>query len=172
MRFSFWFELSGAAKLWVASGVFLIVGALIALALPPIVQPQEQDRDLALFLLRVLGGTLIGLGLAVFLPMLASLFIATERRVNWHWWINFIGGLFGALAFAIPATLMFPVFFLAYLTRPNGLFPANADATNNLGVAALFSAIGLAVLMLLFFLEHKMVREKRNPLEWTYRKET
>ncbi len=170
MRWSFWIELREAAKLWVASTGFLIVGALIAFALPNVVQPSEQSREAALFALRALGGTFILLGFAVFLPMLASLFFAPEQRETWHWWINFIGGLLGALAFAVPAALMFPVFFFAYLMRPNVLVPNDAVATNNLGIAALFSVIGLAVLALLFFVGRKMVREKKNPIEWTYRK--
>lgn len=170
MGFGFWIELRGPAKLWVASIVFIVIGALIAFGVPVIVQPT-QDRDLILLLLRVLGGTFIVLGFAVLLPMLATLFIAKEHRENWHWWINFLGGLLGALAFAVPATLMFPVFFIAYLTRPNALVPNDAVAANNLGVAALFSVIGMVVLALLFFLGRKIVREKKNPIEWTYRKE-
>lgn len=152
MRWSFWIELQGATKLWVASIVFIIVGALIAFVLPPIVQPREQDRDLVLLLLRVLGGTFIILGLAVLLPMLVSRFIAAERREIWYWWINFIGGLFGALAFAVPATFMFPVFLIAYLTRPNALIESDAVAANNLGIAALFSVIGIIVLVAIFIL--------------------
>ena len=106
--------------------------------------------------------------------MLATLFFhrtQPEREAVWHWWINFIGGLAGALVFAVPATLMFPVFLIAYLTRPNALVPNDAVAANNLWLAVLFSVIGLAVLALLFFVGRKMVREKKNPIEWSYRKE-
>lgn len=170
MRWSFWIELQGAARLWVASTVFIIVGALIAFGVPLIMQPT-QDRDLALPSMRVLGGVFIILGLAVFLPMLISLFVVAERREQWHWWINFIGGLLGALTFAVPATLMFPVFLIAYLTRPNALVPNDAVASNNLSIAALFSVIGVVVLVAVFFLGRKIVREKKNPIEWTYRKE-
>jgi len=170
MRWSFWVELQGATKLWVASTVFIIVGALIAFAVPFVVQPS-QDRDLVFLLLRVLGGIFIALGIAVLVPMLATLFVAAERREHWHWWINFIGGLLGALAFAVPAALMFPVFLIAYLTRPNALMESDAVAANNLGIAALFSLIGMAVLVFLFFVGRKIVREKKNPIEWTYHKE-
>lgn len=170
MRWSFWYELRGPAKLWVASTVFIIIGALIAFVVPDVAKPT-QDRDAVVLLLRLLGGAFIILGLAVFLPMLISVFIAAERREQWHWWINFIGGFLGALMFAVPATLMFPVFFIAYLTRPNTLVPNDAAAANNLGISALFSVIGLVVLTFLFFVGRKIVREKRNPIEWTYHKE-
>ena len=55
----------------------------------------------------------------------------------WHWWINFVGGLAGALLFAIPATLTLPALFIAWMLRPNALFEPGIDASETLWVGAL-----------------------------------
>jgi len=165
--FSFWIELRGPVKLWTVSIVFVIVGALIACVLPRYFPAVEQDA-IASFALKALGWTFLGLGLLVLVPMLGTLYVRATRPGQeevWHWWINFIGGLAGALLFAVPATLMFPVFFAAYLARPNVLFPDDAVAANNLWIAALFSVIGLAALALICFLARLKLRE--NPKRGT-----
>lgn len=170
MHWSFWYELRGPVKLWAASIAFLVIGALTTFGLPAVMD-QTQDRASVLLLVRVLGGAFIVLGLAVLIPMLLTLRLAKAQRENWHWWINLIGGLLGALAFAVPAALMFPVVFVAYILRPNPLIPDQAVAVTNLGIAALFSVIGVAVLGLLIPVVPKMVREKKNPIEWNYQQE-
>jgi hypothetical protein len=82
--------------------------------------------------------------------MLATLYIRRtqpDHEAVWYWWINFIGGLLGALAFAVPATLMLPIFLLAYLLQPNELFPDNSTTTaKNLAIAALFTVVGIITL--------------------------
>src|SRR5207253_160831 len=100
---SFWIELRGPAKLWAASIAFTIVGALIACVLPRYFPAIEQDA-LVSFVIKALGWTFLGLGLLVLAPMLATLYVRArqpEQEAVWHWWINLIGGLAGALAFAI-----------------------------------------------------------------------
>jgi hypothetical protein len=159
---SFWIELRGATKLWVASIFFTLLGALLAWSLPDYFPAIGQD-PIASMAIRVLGWTFIGLGLLVLVPMLATLYVRARhpgQEANWYEWINFFGGLAGALAFAIPATLMFPVFLWAYFGRPNVLFPDEAAAANNLWIAALFSVIGAAVLALLCFLLWPRLRKK------------
>lgn len=170
MHWSFWYELRGPVKLWAASISFLVIGVLITFGIPAVME-QTQDRANVVPLARVLGGAFIVLGLAVLIPMLLTLRLAKEQRESWHWWINLVGGLLGALAFAVPAALMFPVFFVAYILRPNPLIPDQAAAVNNLGIAALFSVIGVVVLGLLYIIVPKMVRKRKNPLEWNYQQE-
>lgn len=159
---SFWIELRGPARLWAASIGFTTVGALIACVLPRFLPAIGQDA-IASFAINALGWTFLVLGLLVLMPMLATLYVRRrqpEQEAVWHWWINFIGGLAGALAFAVPATLMFPVFLVAYLTRPNALFPDAAVAANNLWIAALFSVIGLVVSVPIYFLARLKLREE------------
>lgn len=154
MRWNFWIELRGPARLWAASIVFTILGALFLFAVPRYL-PLDARENGAWLAFPILGWTFFILGLLVLVPMFITLYIRRtqpERERVWHWWINFIGGLLGALAFAVPATLMFPVFLIAYFTRPNALIESDAVAANNLGIAALFSVIGIVVLVAIFFL--------------------
>lgn len=170
MILSFWIELRGPTKLWVASIFFTMLGALIAWALPGYLPAIGHDA-IVLFAIRTLGLTFFGLGLLVLVPMFVTLFVRARhpgREAIWYDWINFAGGLAGALAFAIPATLMFPAFFVAYLRRPNSLFPDDAVVANNLWVAALFSIIGLAVLALIFLLlRRKPHKEPKRSIQKT-----
>jgi len=163
MRWSFWIELRGPARLWAASITFTILGAAIAIVLPRLFSDTNQDPSVSLAM-RILGWTLFVLGLVVLLPMLATLYIRRsqpEQEAVWHWWINFIGGLLGALAFAAPATFMLPIFFLAYLLRPNALFPADStDTTKNLGIAALFSVVGIVSLLATIFLAREKLKQE------------
>ena len=163
MIFSFWIELQGATKLWVASIFFTLLGAVIAWVFPLLFPAIGRD-PLVSFAIGALGWAFIGLGLLVFVSMLGTLYIRATRPGHeevWHWWINFAGGLAGALLFAVPATLMLPVFCVAYLRRPNVLFPSDAAAANNLWIAALFSVIGLVVLAVIRVLVRLKLRE--NP---------
>ena len=120
----------------------------MAFALPARFPAVARD-PLGLIAVQLLGWTFLLLGLLVLLPMLFTLHIRRsdrERERVWHWWINFIGGLAGALVFAVPATLIFPMMWFGYLTRPNILFPAGVDPAKNLWLGALFSLVGLVTL--------------------------
>ena len=161
MVFGFWINLRGPARLWVASIGFLLTGSLILFGLPRLL-PAVELEAVGSFAFGTLGWTFISLGLLVLLPMLITLTFRSrqpEREAAWHWWINFIGGLAGALAFAIPATLMFPIFLLAYAMRPNVLFASEAVVANNLWIAALFSVLGVATLVAIRFLFRIKMRE-------------
>lgn len=163
MRWSFWIELRGPARLWAASITFTILGAVIALVLPGLFSAANQD-PLASIAMGILGWTLSVLGLVVLLPMVATLYIRRtqpEQEAVWHWWVNFIGGLLGALAFAVPATLALPIFIAAYLVRPNALFPSDStDTTKNLGIAALFSVVGIVSLLATIFLAREKLKQE------------
>lgn len=161
MLFGFWINIRGPARLWVASIGFTLAGALIVFALPRYLPALHLDA-IGSFALRALGWTFIGLGSLVLVPMLITLKLRIrhrEREAVWHWWINFIGALAGALAFAVPAALMFPVFLLAYALRPNALFASEAVVANNLWIAALFSVLGVVVLFAVYFVARLKMRE-------------
>lgn len=163
LRFSFSYQPRGAAALWTASIVFVTVGLLIAFVVPAIV--TEEGAEGATVLLRLLGGFFFILGSFTLTLMLVGLRIERKNPDNlrvWHWWLNFLGGLIGACAFAIPASLMYPVFYVFYLNRPNGLFPADKSETyaKNLYVTLLFSVIGVIGLAGTGFLARSMYRTR------------
>lgn len=160
------YELRGPAAQWVASTVFVAVGMLIAFVLPlfALQEPAEGTDPMAVtLLLRVLGGTFLLLGGVPLTLMLGSVWVARRSPENvpvWHWWTNFLGGLLGACAFAVPTSLLFPTFAVLYLSRPNVLFPDERVATQNLLLVLLFSAIGWVVLVVLFVVGRSKYRER------------
>ena len=157
----FWYQFRGPARLWAASIVFTALGAALVFWLPARVPELVRD-PLAAVALPVLGWTFLLLGLLVLLPMLVTLNIRRqdrEREAVWHWWINFIGGLAGALVFAVPATLTLPLMLLAYSARPNLLFPAGVAPAPNLWLGVLFSLTGVASLVLTVFIARLKLRE-------------
>ena len=165
MSWGYRIELRGPAKLWTASIVFTALGLVIALWLPRHFRLGEAD-PIAAFAIGALGWAFLVLGLAILVPMLATLYLRRRQpgqEPAWHSWINFIGGLLGALIFAIPATLMLPVFLIAYLARPNALFRAEETNTaQNFGLAAVFSILGLASLGLIGFAARTTLRRNRK----------
>lgn len=163
LRFSFYYQLRGAAALWTVSIVFVTVGLLITFVLPAIVT-EEAAAD-ATGLLRILGGTFLALGSLTLTLMLVGLRIQRKSPHNlpvWHWWGRFWGGVIGACTFAIPASLMYPVFFVFYVNRPNGLFPADKSESHakNLYVALIFSVIGVIGLAGIVFVARYMYRSR------------
>ncbi len=101
----------------------------------------QDDKDLttALWILRVLGAVFLGIGLSVFGMKLKGL----DDDV-----ISRIGGLIGALTYAVPASLVLPGLWVAHSLRPNWLF--EPDATFGFEqwlIGSIFSATGLLVLV-------------------------
>ena len=163
MLLGFWISFTLRARLWIASSVFALVGMALIVVLPQSL-PSLQDELIARWAVTALGWTFLLLGAAVLIPMMLSLRIARKqpgREEQWHRWINLLGGLAGALAFAIPASVMFPVFAIAYIQRPNVLFAVGAG-TSNLWVAALFSFLGVIVLAATYFLARSQIRRQRG----------
>jgi len=168
-RRSIW--LTSPARLWAASVVFVVLGTLLAFAAPPLLESPGQDEAVPL-VTRTLGGTFLVLGLVVLLPMLLSLRLADPAsRKRFHWWINFVGGLLGALAFGVPAALAFPVMFVAYQRGLASLDPNDADAAHNLAIAAVFSLSGVVVLVALFVVARRLLRTKGDSIDFSFETE-
>jgi hypothetical protein len=161
--FRFYIGIRGRPANWVVSIVFMLVGGVIAFLGPSIVAPAP-DRDTTVIILRILGGLFLGMGTLIFVWMVGDLYFKfrhPERRDAWYWWGNFIGPLLAAGLFAVPASLAFPLMFLAYLFRPNTFFPADSpDVANNLLVGLLFSVIGSLTLGFMYFLGRARYRSR------------
>lgn len=149
-------------QLWVASISFTLIGALLLFVFPRYTPGLAADPIGAVAIF-ALGVAFLALGLLVLVPMLVSLYVARRHpgdEVRWHWWSNFIGGIAGALVFAVPATLMLPGFAIAYLMRPNVLFPPGVSPAKHLWLAALFTVLGVLTLVATWFLARMRLREK------------
>ena len=101
----------------------------------------KDDKDLliALWILRILGAVFLGIGLSVLGMKLKGMDDDVISRV---------GGLIGALTYAIPASFVLPGLWAAYSFRPNWLFEPDAIfGFDQWLIGSIFSATGLLALV-------------------------
>lgn len=121
-----------------------------------------DDKDLVFMfaLLRVLGAVFGGIGIAILGMKLKGLDDETISR---------IGGLIGALSYAIPASLALPGLWLVYGLRPNPLFPADAAFGAELWlIGSIFSGTGLLVLVATIALYRYQARTGKAGWSWSW----
>lgn len=122
----YWYrEFKGAAAFWIAGFVFALVGVVFTAV-------GMLEEKFFLFI----GLPFLGLGLIVLILLIHSLYLKAkhpEKYPGWLWWVNFIGGLSGALLFAVPSTFALPVLLLLGMAE-------------FIWMGALFSAVGLITL--------------------------
>ncbi len=148
---SWYLAIKKAAAYWIAGivftlagGAFVAVGALI-------------ER----FFL-IIGIPFLGLGSLILALLIYSLYLNVKHPENygvWLWWINFIGGLSGALLFAIPSTLALPILLL--IERAGADLDLAPEARL---IGAAFSVIGLAVMAVVWLVAR---RQYRGRPRWT-----
>ena len=139
-RKDWYYEIKGAAPFWIAALLFILTGSAFTAA---------GVWAEGVFL--VIGVPFLCLG-AFILPLLIySLYLKFAQPENyktWLWWVNFIGGLAGALTFAIPSMLMLPILLLIGMDDEALLIGAG------------FSVVGLAVTIGVWFVGRKQHRER------------
>ncbi len=137
---TWYYELKGAAAFWIAALLFILVGgAFTAVG----VEAEE------IFL--VIGIPFLCLGAFILILLIYSLYLKLAHPENyetWLWWVNFIGGMAGALTFAVPSMLALPILLLMEM---------DSEA---LLIGASFSVIGLAVTIGIWFVAKKQYRER------------
>lgn len=141
MREKTWYyELKGAAAFWVAALVFILVGgAFTAVGV------------LAEEIFLIIGILFLCLGALVLILLIYSLYLKLAHPENyetWLWWVNFIGGLAGALTFAIPITLALLILLLVEMDDEALLIGAG------------FSVVGLAVTIGTLFVARKQYQKR------------
>lgn len=115
-----------------------------------------DDLDMIKYVFRTIGLIFFFIGSSVFLLMIASIYIRIKSPENENvflWWINFAGGMTGALVFAVPSALVYPIF---------KLLPENIQkqAQNTSILLPLFTALGLLVCTGIFFLARRQLRSR------------
>ena len=65
---------------------------------------------------------------------------------TWHRWVSFVGGVAGALLFAVPSTLSLPLLWVLGRRDEPVLFPEVGRSAQDLWIGAGFSLLGLLVL--------------------------
>ena len=123
-----------------------------------------SDDQVGLIVVRVLGGVFLALGALILTMMFVSLYIdrtCPQNNEVWQWWVDFVGGMLGAAAFAVPATFVLPGLYLAYTLSPNPLYPdPSKDFTHDFFIGLLFSALGILSLAGMYFLSRSYLRHR------------
>jgi hypothetical protein len=148
----FYIEVRGRAAIWIGGLIFTLVGGVITFLAPQLLK-SGQDAPAIRLILIGLGGVFLLFGLGSLGVGVGDMVLALTNppaRRHWMWWGNFLLGMGAAAVFAVPSSLAFPLLFIAYMLRPNAIFPTPAPNTNgNLTVGLVFSLVGLLTLALM-----------------------
>lgn len=150
---------------WIAASVFAVVGALVTFVVAPLLAAQaDPDTPTPIGSVRALGWAFLIISGTMLLMLAITREIERTGSQNahvWEWWINFVGGMLGAALFGVPATLVLPFFFLAYIDRPNRLFPDPDGSFWSIGaLGLLFTSVGLVTLVALYAMSRAMLRSR------------
>lgn len=124
-----------------------------------------NDPDLASMsmVLRILGTVFGIIGLTIVILMVKGVDVEKVSR---------IGGLMGALSFGIPATLVYPLLYIAYSLRPNLFF--RAEDPFDIGppfIVAIFTILGIIVTAASILLYRYQARTGKAGWSWSWKKE-
>ncbi len=106
------------------------------------------------YVFRLLGIACLLVGVPVLVMCFVPLFIRFSSPGNievWRWWTNFIGGMAGALSFALPSALIYPI----YLFLPPAIREELGRRPFGL---VIFTAVGVAVSAAVFFVARAQLR--------------
>ena len=139
-------DFTGKPAYWTAAVVFTLVGVAfvavgVAFKIP----------------LTVIGVPILALGLLILAMMLYSVHLRARSPENydtWLWWVNLIGGLAGVGLFAVPSLFALPVLLLV-----GGL-------EEFLWLGAVFSLVGAAVLVIVWFVARRQYRGRPRWVRW------
>ncbi len=112
------------------------------------------ENDNLLFAFKIIGYIFLSLGIFILLLTLPSIVIKIYSPQNtdyWFWWVNFIGGLSGALLFSLPSTFI----WLIYFCLPSG---AQSAFTGKGFLLWIFTAVGIIVNAGVFFIEKSQLK--------------
>jgi hypothetical protein len=151
----FYIEVRGRAAIWIGGLVFTLVGGVITFLAPQLLKSGEDASAIRLILIG-LGGVFLLFGLGSLGVGIGDMVLALTNppaRRYWMWWGNFLLGMGAAAVFAVPCALAFPLLFMAYITRPNAIFPSlAANANGNLTLGLVFSLVGLLTLAVMVWI--------------------
>jgi hypothetical protein len=163
--FGFYIRIGGRPGAWIAGAVFALVGGALLFGAPALAG-SSVDAATTMTVMRVLGGTFAVLGLVILAWVAGDSFLANfapEKQESWNWWGSLLAPMLAAALFSVPSALMLPAFLIAFLLRPDFLFPAGAPIeAGNFLVAALFSGLGLLGLLLMFVIARSALRERHR----------
>jgi len=159
----FYVEIRGRAAIWIGGLLFTLVGSVITFLAPQFLQ-STQDASAVRLILVGLGGIFLLFGLGSLGVGVGDLVLSrtnpTARR-QWMWWGNFLLGIGAAAVFAVPSSLAFPLLLVAYLLRPNAIFPSPLpDANGNLTVGLIFTLVGFLTLAMIVWVARVALKSR------------
>ena len=120
----------------------------------------DKDLNVVLWILYLLGIVFGGIGLAILGMKLRGM----DDEV-----ISRVGGLIGALTYAIPASFVLPGLYIAYHLRPNGLFPADAIfGAKEWLLGSVFTVTGLVALVVTIAVYRYQARTGKAGWDWSW----
>ncbi|MGI8785237.1 MAG: hypothetical protein ACR2L2_16485 [Acidobacteriota bacterium] len=144
--------------------MFTLIGVLAFLLPGWLSQPQSSaDAEVEQWVFGFLGLLFAGLGLPILGLMIAGRVTGRGAGANKDFWesqVELLGGLLGALAFAVPATFVLPGMWLLSRIQPDLFTPA--EFKENFLVGLLFSVLGVVSLAGLWFLLIPRKRRRRG----------
>lgn len=115
-----------------------------------------DDIKVLVTVFSILGWIFTVIGGVILLMTIASLYLRIKSPQNedtFYWWINFTGGMMGALVFALPSTFIYPLFTLL----PSQV---KQQAQNTTILLPVFTAVGILVCTGIFFIGRNQYRKR------------
>jgi hypothetical protein len=114
---------------------------------------EPMDLSLVRGALSFLAAVMSLIGVALLFFCVGSLAVGARNPENlraWWWWANFVTGIMGALSFALPSILVYPVYLVA-LPRLPAAWPL---------LYLVFSIVGVIVLAVTILTGRRFARER------------
>ncbi len=112
------------------------------------------ENDELLIAFKIIGLVFMILGIIILMLTLPSIIIKIYSPQNtdfWFWWVNFIGGMSGALVFSLPSTFI----WLIYIILPENIKSA---FTGKFFLLWIFTAVGILVNVGIFFIARSQLK--------------
>jgi hypothetical protein len=156
-------QIKQQAAFWFVSIIFILAGILF-LYIPEIIsiinaesytqKTTGNENDQFFYIFKIIGLMFSILGGFILLLTLSSLLIKIISPQNadfGNWWVNFIGGMFGALAFSMPSAFIWVI----YLYLPEDIQSAFSEKSFLIWI---FTGIGILVNIIIFFIAKSQIK--------------
>lgn len=156
MNTSYIHIIKGKPAIWITALLFTSVGFIFTFIIPSVYVSPIEDSTLLSAIFTITGIVFLIIGGIIFIMSLTSLYVKTrypQKEDLFFWWINFIGGLAGALTFALPSTFIYPLYSL--IPYEYRLLAKNIDI-----MLPIFTGIGILVDIAILYIARNQFKNK------------
>lgn len=123
----------------------------------------DQSMIAALWIVKILAIIFFGIGMTILGLTFAGVDDAVVQRV---------GGMLGALSFAVPSIFALPALYYAYLKRPNVFFDEHAVfGAESWIIGGIFTFLGVLVFIVSLLLYRYQARTGKEGWSWSWKSE-